>query len=272
MDPVTTSMTTEMPTFRGMSRAQADFKAIEIRQQAATGQVNQNFGFADFIDLINPLQHLPVIGDLYREATGDTINPAVKLVGGGIFGGPLGLISGAAQAIFEQANGEEVTQTIAGWFGDDAPVTANPTAHENIQLTDIQWNAVPVTGFAMAAATPAPSTNDSSVNLANKPAVTLAATAQAAPTQASPLFDQLQKGVMPASYQAAPTVPEFFKSNAAQFEGIKPAALKTPSEDTTTAPQSDFAKKMMDALDRYNASKAVAPATAPVMPTIDRAF
>ncbi|MDP6473864.1 MAG: hypothetical protein QF894_03030 [Alphaproteobacteria bacterium] len=31
------------------------------------------FGFDDFLDLINPLQHIPIISTIYREITGDTI-------------------------------------------------------------------------------------------------------------------------------------------------------------------------------------------------------
>ncbi|MBT5013959.1 MAG: hypothetical protein HON02_05865, partial [Rhodospirillaceae bacterium] len=29
------------------------------------------FTFLDFLDIINPLQHIPVVGSLYRDMTGD---------------------------------------------------------------------------------------------------------------------------------------------------------------------------------------------------------
>ncbi len=46
--------------------------------------------FGDVLDLINPLQHIPVIGALYRKITGDVIDPAIRIAGGALFGGPIG--------------------------------------------------------------------------------------------------------------------------------------------------------------------------------------
>ena len=46
--------------------------------------------FRDVIDLVNPLHHLPIIGNLYRRITGDIIDPAIRIAGGALFGGPLG--------------------------------------------------------------------------------------------------------------------------------------------------------------------------------------
>ena len=51
---------------------------------AAWGE--DGFTFGDLLDLINPLQHLPVISTLYRKLTGDEIAPAPRLLGGGLFG------------------------------------------------------------------------------------------------------------------------------------------------------------------------------------------
>lgn len=46
--------------------------------------------FGDVFDLINPLQHIPLLGGLYRKLTGDTIDPAMRIAGGALFGGPIG--------------------------------------------------------------------------------------------------------------------------------------------------------------------------------------
>ena len=46
--------------------------------------------FGDALDLVNPLQHLPLVSTLYRKFTGDVISPAMELAGGALFGGPLG--------------------------------------------------------------------------------------------------------------------------------------------------------------------------------------
>jgi hypothetical protein len=66
----------------------ADFRAELVREAASPDQI----GIADLVDVINPLQHLPLIGHVYRELTGDTIKPAARLAGGAAFGGPLGLL------------------------------------------------------------------------------------------------------------------------------------------------------------------------------------
>ncbi len=58
------------------------------------------FGFGDFIDMINPLQHLPVISTIYRQLSGDEMGSAPRMIGGAIFGGLLGSwVSGLASAV-----------------------------------------------------------------------------------------------------------------------------------------------------------------------------
>ena len=48
------------------------------------------FTFFDFLDIINPLQHIPVISTIYRAITGDQIDPGSRIAGASLFGGPLG--------------------------------------------------------------------------------------------------------------------------------------------------------------------------------------
>src|SRR5690349_12138760 len=44
------------------------------------------FSFGALLDAINPLQHIPVVSTIYRAATGDTIGPAPRIMGGALFG------------------------------------------------------------------------------------------------------------------------------------------------------------------------------------------
>ena len=46
--------------------------------------------FRDVFDLVNPLHHIPLLGNLYRRITGDIIDPAIRVAGGALFGGPIG--------------------------------------------------------------------------------------------------------------------------------------------------------------------------------------
>lgn len=87
-------------------------------QQAAAP--SSSFSFDDVIDVINPLHHLPVIGMIYRELTGDKIGPVAQIVGGGIFGGPVGAISGTVNAVVQETTGKDIGgNVIALVSGDD---------------------------------------------------------------------------------------------------------------------------------------------------------
>jgi hypothetical protein len=46
--------------------------------------------FADFIDIINPLQHIPIVSTLYRSMTGDTIGGPARIHGGAAVWGSRG--------------------------------------------------------------------------------------------------------------------------------------------------------------------------------------
>jgi hypothetical protein len=70
---------------------------------------DEAFGFADLIDMVNPLQHIPLVNHLYRKLTGDGIKPAGKLVGGTVFAGPAGLAGGIVNLIVEKETGRDIT-------------------------------------------------------------------------------------------------------------------------------------------------------------------
>lgn len=90
--------------------------------------VNTELSFGDFLDAINPLQHIPIVGTLYRAITGDTIQPAARAVGGILFGGPIGGIAAVANAVVEQINGKDVGDQIMAslGLGPDEPSPTSP--------------------------------------------------------------------------------------------------------------------------------------------------
>lgn len=57
--------------------------------------------FRDLLDLVNPLQHIPLLGNLYRRMTGDVLDPAIRVAGGALFGGPIGAGLAAAALAFK---------------------------------------------------------------------------------------------------------------------------------------------------------------------------
>jgi hypothetical protein len=80
----------------------------------------REISFGDFLDVINPLQHIPIVGTIYRALTGDEISPPASIFGGFLFGGPLGFVLAIANAIFEEASGQDLGETVlAALVGDD---------------------------------------------------------------------------------------------------------------------------------------------------------
>lgn len=58
--------------------------------------------FGQVLSALNPLQHIPVVGRIYRAETGDTIPAPLKILGAGIFGGPLGILGAAIGELFAE--------------------------------------------------------------------------------------------------------------------------------------------------------------------------
>ena len=91
------------------------------RELGFDGQSDGDLSFGDFLDIINPLQHLPIVSTLYREITGDAISPHARILGGALFGGPVGFLSAAANALYEETAGEDIGQTLVAFFtGEEA--------------------------------------------------------------------------------------------------------------------------------------------------------
>lgn len=82
----------------------------QARMAKAPEIVNDDFfgSFADVLDTINPLQHIPVISTAYRELTGDTLSAGARIIGGGLFGGPIGLFASIIGSIVEGETGKDV--------------------------------------------------------------------------------------------------------------------------------------------------------------------
>lgn len=66
------------------------------------------FSFWDLLDIINPLQHVPVISTLYRRITGDVIDPLPRVAGGVLFGGFVGGISSLANVAVKEGTGRDI--------------------------------------------------------------------------------------------------------------------------------------------------------------------
>ena len=88
--------------------------------------------FSQVLSALNPLQHVPVVGRIYRAETGDEIPAPLKVMGAGILGGPLGILGAAVTELF--------TEIIA--MGPD---TSRPPAPAGMAVTGSQAGMQPVT-------------------------------------------------------------------------------------------------------------------------------
>ncbi len=83
----------------------ATAKAASPAEAGAFGDDGLTFG--DVLDVLNPLHHIPLLGNIYRKISGDTIAPAARIGGGALFGGPLGAAVAAATVVAASIMGRE---------------------------------------------------------------------------------------------------------------------------------------------------------------------
>lgn len=65
-------------------------------------------GFGDFLDIINPLQHVPIVATIYRNLTGDQIGVAPRIIGGALWGRIGGLVAGVVNAVVQWFTGKDI--------------------------------------------------------------------------------------------------------------------------------------------------------------------
>lgn len=88
---------------------------------------NASFEFGDFIDIVNPLQHIPIVATIYRNLTDDRIGMAPRVIGGALWGRLSGLVTGVINSLVEWFTGKDIGDRIyAKIWGE--PANANAAA------------------------------------------------------------------------------------------------------------------------------------------------
>lgn len=114
--------------------------ASDIRVRGEAEKVSAGeFGFSDFLDIVNPLQHIPVVSTIYRELTGDELGAPARILGGALFAGPLGAAAGAASAAVEAVSGKDPGAHAVAFLGlgsdeEEAPATAIAAVEQDESL------------------------------------------------------------------------------------------------------------------------------------------
>ncbi len=108
--------------FVGLGTVNPSFKsALSYQVQEPSRSEDEEFGFYDLLDMINPLQHIPLVNIAYRELTGDEIKSAPMVIGGAIFGGPVGAAGGLVNAIVKEETGKDIAGNALALVRGDTP-------------------------------------------------------------------------------------------------------------------------------------------------------
>ncbi len=87
-------------------------KANSAPPAAATGKTSFKSFMKGLWDVVNPLQHIPVVGAIYRHVTGDTISPGAHFMGDALYGGPIGGAIAAADIAYQKVTGKDAGETV----------------------------------------------------------------------------------------------------------------------------------------------------------------
>jgi len=147
-EPAHAAVQARQETAAETTRGTASEQGAKAEHETAAMEIE----FADLLDVINPLQHIPVMASLYRELTGDEIKAPARVLGGFLFGGPVGLVASVANAAIEESSGRDLGETVMAWaFGADDSASnlaeVPPTADSVAQVA-------PAAGAATAGAAP----------------------------------------------------------------------------------------------------------------------
>ncbi len=202
-----------------------DTKALafnEIWQDRESGPT-----FGDLLDIINPLQHIPVVSTIYRMVTGDEIGLGARLVGGALFGGPLGFAAAGIVAGLEEASGGTVEQHVASLLGLDDSNATGAAAPAQPQLAAATLQTLP--------ASPAAASSIPTLTMDQAAALIGARTVPAAggqPSLPAPPALPARPSVASRSFPARPA-----NAVAAPVQGTG----KTPDKSANAAPAADAA-------------------------------
>lgn len=243
-----------------IAAAPATSIAAPAAQSSASryGFGEDGFTFGDFLDIINPLQHIPVIGTIYRAITGDTMEAGSEIAGGALFGGPIGALLSVADVAFAADTGKPIDRTMLSWVGldgDDAP-------------TAVAHNATAATLAAAHAQSARPT-------LASATPVIPSRAFPAATTRIVPMANYYTQP-LPSSSQTATGAPRAIAPMLPPAETSDAPAITTPTAAPTTASAAptqtlDGAQALLAALrdsgvDPASAARAAAAYQASVAP------
>ena len=273
-----------------MTAAVSSTEALTVTAPAPKSHLwdGSSFGFTDILGIINPLQHIPIVATIYRAVTGDTIGNVARVVGDGLFGGLLGVASGAVDVATSEATGKDIGQHVLDTLEDmfssskpeEKPTPAQPAAPQDplMAAAGAQPDALKLpqlgsasTASALAAAAP--------ISPLEAPKLAAEAQAQAAPSGAIRPLKPLVSPGQPIPIDVSARGIAMMRANST-MHSPRPVPLNLPAgslpvqqsggggpiapaagspmagSPAAIASQADFAQRMRDGLAKYDALMA----------------
>ncbi len=195
--------------------------------------------FLDFLDIINPLQHIPIVSTIYRYLTGDELSPASRIAGGALYGGIIGAAVSVANVIVEYASGKDMGEHVLSLFVDDK-AAETLTAGTDAILNGVGLNVAPEivwNGPRTVAAAPAGTIDIALMRPQNPTAVSSAPMTPSGATAEPVLADE--------------TADVFAAVRRAQDQGVKDVSALPVPTGATAANGGWFSATMVTALAKY---------------------
>lgn len=95
--------------------------------------------FNEIMQGLNPLQHVPGVGMIYRATTGAEINPALRVAGAGLVGGPLGMALAGVMAAIEMTQPLDRIRAAAEGRPDPLNLERQPIASADVAGAYRRW-------------------------------------------------------------------------------------------------------------------------------------
>ena len=225
---------------------------------------NGSFGFHDVLDLLNPLQHIPIVSSVYRWLTDDIPGNVSRILGDGLFGGPIGLVTGALSVAVKEETGKDPGEmAISLVTGSDTPspkvaaVTAAaapaPDASPSPTTPGAAADGAKATPAAHAAAPPMlplrPSLSPLSPPIsAGEKSPEAAFLAQTAAQNA--VLQRSLAGEHAAARPITAPIPLQLTGSGLPLAPHRPAVI-TPAPAAPENPPREISQRMLEALDKY---------------------
>jgi hypothetical protein len=176
--------------------------------------------FDDFLDMINPLQHIPLVSSIYRGITGDTISPVARIAGDALYGGVMGIASAGLAAlgaigdevVAANNDGKDLCQTVVASLSGSDSEDAQLASANNPQADTSATASSPIQLAAAAAPLPTQAPQQLSESAPASPQIQVVAATERLQTPAPeqspileiPTFTAATQAEAPAQTAAAP--------------------------------------------------------------------